>query len=233
MSSCSLLLALSDCYFRSFSNYDKVPRIAPAHLIQTVPATTNLFQTPHPFCQVETNHHPKKPRKKLRPELRYPHWLTTSNRFTSVLLKTLKVRIHHLSHSKPLSITFNENRFPISEKNRCYEMSSFDEKQATTLLKERPIEFVNYNKHQLSRVYPAGTRFDSSNFMPQLFWNAGCQLVALNFQTLDLAMQLNLGIFEYNGRSGYLLKPEFMRRTDRRLDPFAESTVRQIRAPTY
>lgn len=47
-------------------------------------------------------------------------------------------------------------------------MSSFDEKQATTLLKERPIEFVNYNKHQLSRVYPTGTRFDSSNFMPQV-----------------------------------------------------------------
>ncbi|GBO98499.1 1-phosphatidylinositol 4,5-bisphosphate phosphodiesterase classes I and II [Eumeta japonica] len=91
-------------------------------------------------------------------------------------------------------------------------MSSFDEKQATTLLKERPIEFVNYNKQQLSRVYPAGTRFDSSNFMPQVFWNAGCQLVALNFQTLDLAMQLNLGIFEYNKRCGYLLKPEFMRR---------------------
>lgn len=59
----------------------------------------------------------------------------------------------------------------------------------------------------------------------QLFWNAGCQLVALNYQTLDLAMQLNLGIYEYNQRSGYLLKPEFMRRKDRRLDPFAESTV--------
>ncbi|KAJ0175418.1 hypothetical protein K1T71_008577 [Dendrolimus kikuchii] len=111
------------------------------------------------------------------------------------------------------------------KKNRFYEMSSFDEKQATTLLKERPIEFVNYNKHQLSRVYPAGTRFDSSNFMPQVFWNAGCQLVALNYQTLDLAMQLNLGAFEYNRRCGYLLKPEFMRRKDRRLDPFAESTV--------
>ena len=58
-----------------------------------------------------------------------------------------------------------------------------------------------------------------------MFWNAGCQLVALNYQTMDLAMQLNQGIFEYNRRSGYLLKPEFMRRVDRRLDPFAESTV--------
>lgn len=125
------------------------------------------------------------------------------------------------------------NSFESAEKkNRNYEMSSFDEKQATTLLKERPLEFVNYNKHQLSRVYPAGTRFDSSNFMPQVFWNAGCQLVALNYQTLDLAMQLNVGIFEYNQRCGYLLKPEFMRRKDRRLDPFAESTVDGIIAGT-
>ncbi|XP_031845636.1 phospholipase C at 21C isoform X3 [Nomia melanderi] len=125
------------------------------------------------------------------------------------------------------------NSFESAEKkNRMYEMSSFDEKQATTLLKEKPLEFVNYNKHQLSRVYPAGTRFDSSNFMPQVFWNAGCQLVALNYQTLDLAMQLNLGIFEYNQRCGYLMKPEFMRRKDCRLDPFAESTVDGIIAGT-
>lgn len=45
-------------------------------------------------------------------------------------------------------------------------------------------------------------------------------------------MQLNLGIFEYNHRCGYILKPEFMRRTDRRLDPFAESTVDGIIAGT-
>ena len=38
-------------------------------------------------------------------------------------------------------------------------------------------------------------------------------------------MQLNLGTFEYNGRSGYILKPDFMRRKDRQFDPFAESTV--------
>ena len=27
--------------------------------------------------------------------------------------------------------------------------------------------------------------------MPQIFWNSGCQLVSLNFQTSDLPMQLN------------------------------------------
>ncbi|XP_069691797.1 1-phosphatidylinositol 4,5-bisphosphate phosphodiesterase classes I and II isoform X2 [Periplaneta americana] len=134
-----------------------------------------------------------------------------------------------VNYVQPVHFSSFENS---EKKGRYYEMSSFDERQATTLLKERPIEFVNYNKHQLSRVYPAGTRFDSSNFMPQVFWNAGCQLVALNYQTLDLAMQLNLGMFEYNHRCGFLLKPEFMRRRDRRLDPFAESTVDGIIAGT-
>ncbi|XP_045479172.1 1-phosphatidylinositol 4,5-bisphosphate phosphodiesterase classes I and II isoform X2 [Harmonia axyridis] len=134
-----------------------------------------------------------------------------------------------VNYVQPVHFSSFENA---KKKNRCYEMSSFDERQATSLLKEYPVQFVNYNKHQLSRVYPVGTRFDSSNFMPQVFWNAGCQLVALNYQTLDLAMQLNLGIFEYNFRCGYLLKPEFMRRTDRRFYPFAESTVDGIIAGT-
>jgi hypothetical protein len=54
----------------------------------------------------------------------------------------------------------------------------------------------------------------------------------VNCTFTDLAMQLNQGIFEYNNRSGYILKPDFMRRTDRRFDPFAESTVDGIVAGT-
>ena len=50
-------------------------------------------------------------------------------------------------------------------------------------------------------------------------------MVSLNFQTPDLSMQLNQGRFEYNGNSGYLLKPDFMRRDDRIFDPFAETPV--------
>ncbi|XP_067941353.1 1-phosphatidylinositol 4,5-bisphosphate phosphodiesterase beta-1-like [Watersipora subatra] len=110
-------------------------------------------------------------------------------------------------------------------RNRSYEMSSFVETVAMNRMKKTPVEFVNYNKRQLSRIYPRGTRVDSSNYMPQVFWNAGCQLVALNFQTLDLPMQLNQGVFEMNLSTGYLLKPDFMRREDKTFDPFAESTV--------
>lgn len=41
----------------------------------------------------------------------------------------------------------------------------------------------SYNKRQMSRIYPKGGRVDSSNYMPQIFWNAGCQMVSLNYQT--------------------------------------------------
>uniref|UniRef100_A0A3Q3EZM6 Phosphoinositide phospholipase C n=1 Tax=Kryptolebias marmoratus TaxID=37003 RepID=A0A3Q3EZM6_KRYMA len=123
------------------------------------------------------------------------------------------------------------NSFEAS-KTRCYHMSSFVETKALEHLTKSPVEFVEYNKSQLSRIYPKGTRVDSSNFMPQLFWNAGCQLVALNYQTIDLSMQLNLFMFEYNGRSGYRLKPEFMRRPDKHFDPFTENTVDGIVANT-
>ncbi|XP_037935996.1 1-phosphatidylinositol 4,5-bisphosphate phosphodiesterase isoform X2 [Teleopsis dalmanni] len=111
------------------------------------------------------------------------------------------------------------------EKNIAHNMSSFAESAGMNYLKQSSIDFVNYNKRQMSRIYPKGTRADSSNYMPQVFWNAGCQMVSLNFQTSDLPMQLNQGKFEYNGGCGYLLKPDFMRRSDKDFDPFADAPV--------
>ncbi len=45
----------------------------------------------------------------------------------------------------------------------------------------------------------------------QIFWNLGCQMVALNYQTDGTSMQLNEGKFRQNGRCGYVLKPAFLR----------------------
>jgi len=47
-------------------------------------------------------------------------------------------------------------------------MSSFAETTGLGYLKTQAIEFVNYNKRQMSRIYPKGTRADSSNYMPQV-----------------------------------------------------------------
>ncbi|XP_073528349.1 1-phosphatidylinositol 4,5-bisphosphate phosphodiesterase beta-4 isoform X3 [Phyllobates terribilis] len=118
------------------------------------------------------------------------------------------------------------------ERNIHFNMSSFNESVGLGYLKTHAIEFVNYNKRQMSRIYPKGGRVDSSNYMPQIFWNAGCQMVSLNYQTPDLAMQLNQGKFEYNGSCGFLLKPDFMRRPDRTFDPFSETPVDGVIAAT-
>lgn len=47
-------------------------------------------------------------------------------------------------------------------------MSSFSESTGLGYLKQSAPEFVNYNKRQLSRIYPKGARVDSSNFLPQV-----------------------------------------------------------------
>ena len=93
------------------------------------------------------------------------------------------------------------------EEDKRYVMSSFEEVKSFNLIKACPKQFVRYNQRQNSRIYPAGTRIASSNYMPQIYWNVGCQLVALNFQTMDVPLQLNVAKFEANGGTGYILKP--------------------------
>ena len=70
-------------------------------------------------------------------------------------------------------------------------------------------EFAAYNNRRLTRVYPSGARIDSSNMHPQVHWNAGCQLVAMNWQsTTGYELRLNKGRFRDNCNTGYLLKPD-------------------------
>lgn len=51
--------------------------------------------------------------------------------------------------------------------------------------------YVRHNVEKLSRIYPAGSRTDSSNYNPVPLWNAGCQIGTIltrggNYQTLTL-----------------------------------------------
>ncbi|KAL1280253.1 hypothetical protein QQF64_014853 [Cirrhinus molitorella] len=107
------------------------------------------------------------------------------------------------------------------EKQSFYEMASFKEGQAVTLAEESANNYIHHNTDKLSRIYPAGLRTDSSNYNPVPLWNAGCQIVALNFQTPCLEMDLNQGLFLQNGQSGYNLKPSFLRDRDTKFDPIA------------
>uniref|UniRef100_A0A3Q3K1C6 Phosphoinositide phospholipase C n=1 Tax=Monopterus albus TaxID=43700 RepID=A0A3Q3K1C6_MONAL len=102
---------------------------------------------------------------------------------------------------------------------KCYEMSSFSESKAKRLAKEAGTDFVQYNTRQLTRIFPSGLRTDSSNYNPQDMWNMGCQIVALNFQTAGLEMDLNDGLFRQNNCCGYVLKPDFMRDSNTQFSP--------------
>ncbi|XP_032527814.2 1-phosphatidylinositol 4,5-bisphosphate phosphodiesterase gamma-1 [Danaus plexippus] len=108
------------------------------------------------------------------------------------------------------SVTFNQER--LRNGGFIYsEMSSFPETKAERLMCQQENSFfMKYHAVQLSRIYPKGQRIDSSNYNPVPFWNAGSQLVALNYQTPDKPMQLNMGKFRENGGSGYVLKPSYM-----------------------
>ena len=69
----------------------------------------------------------------------------------------------------------------------------------------------NLSAEQLVRVLPHGGRIDSSNLLPFEYWSAGCQLVALNWQTPGILRDLYLGFFARNAFCGYVLKPDYLR----------------------
>lgn len=105
------------------------------------------------------------------------------------------------------AVAFNPD-FWLQDPRECfYEMCSFSETKHEKYL-ERGLKL--FNIRHLSRVYPHGGRVTSSNFNPLPMWNSGCQMVALNFQTGDRSMQLNIAKFATNGRVGYVLKPQYL-----------------------
>uniref|UniRef100_A0A8C1ZTJ1 1-phosphatidylinositol 4,5-bisphosphate phosphodiesterase gamma n=1 Tax=Cyprinus carpio TaxID=7962 RepID=A0A8C1ZTJ1_CYPCA len=126
------------------------------------------------------------------------------------------------THINLLSLT------EIGTERACFrDMSSFPETKAEKYVNRiKGKKFLQYNRLQLSRIYPRGQRLDSSNYDPLPMWLCGSQLVALNFQTADKPMQMNQALFMLNGRSGYVLQPSIMR--DDTFDPFDRHSLRAV-----
>ncbi|XP_062990484.1 1-phosphatidylinositol 4,5-bisphosphate phosphodiesterase zeta-1-like isoform X2 [Elgaria multicarinata webbii] len=114
-------------------------------------------------------------------------------------------------------VSFEDSR----EKQKFYQNNSIGEVKGQKLISKKAPDFVSHTIRFITRIYPKGTRADSSNYDPQEFWNVGCQMVALNFQTPGVQMDLLNGKFLDNGGSGFVLKPEFLRRKDSAFDPFS------------
>lgn len=91
-------------------------------------------------------------------------------------------------------------------------MTSYAEPKTLKYLRDPDMarRWLEYNQVHMSRIYPKGTRVDSSNLDPWVAWSAGNHLVALNYQTPCVQMHLNDGLFRQNNRCGYVPKPSYM-----------------------
>ncbi|KDR66475.1 hypothetical protein GALMADRAFT_259273 [Galerina marginata CBS 339.88] len=125
-----------------------------------------------------------------------------SFRLTSLLVYTVGVKCHGLDPSVEYA---PEHIFSLSENS------------ANKIMKGSVRDLVRHNHTHLVRIYPKGTRVNSTNYEPHRYWAAGCQVVAINWQTFDLGYMINQAMFQRNGRSGFVLKPEALRRPEKDL----------------
>lgn len=71
-------------------------------------------------------------------------------------------------------------------------------------------DVVRFTQKNFLRVYPKGTRFNSSNYKPLIGWMHGAQMVAFNMQGYGKYLWLMHGMFRSNGGCGYVKKPDLL-----------------------
>ncbi|PPD83773.1 hypothetical protein GOBAR_DD19294 [Gossypium barbadense] len=71
-------------------------------------------------------------------------------------------------------------------------------------------DVVRFTQKNILRIYPKGTRFNSSNYKPLIGWMHGAQMVAFNMQGYGRYLWLMHGMFRSNGGCGYVKKPDFL-----------------------
>ena len=106
-----------------------------------------------------------------------------------------------------------------------FHIPSLAEPQASSRLEDDPQAWLIENMSELCHVAPKVHRKGTTEPIdPTPFWDAGCQLVPLDFASATPVQQLALGKFQLNGGCGYVLKP-------RRLRSSSEASRQPWRAP--
>lgn len=71
-------------------------------------------------------------------------------------------------------------------------------------------DILRFTQRNMLRIYPKGTRINSSNYNPLIGWMHGAQMVAFNMQGYGRSLWLMQGMFRANGGCGYVKKPDFL-----------------------
>uniref|UniRef100_A0AC35G466 Phosphoinositide phospholipase C n=1 Tax=Panagrolaimus sp. PS1159 TaxID=55785 RepID=A0AC35G466_9BILA len=108
-------------------------------------------------------------------------------------------------------LAFEKSSYPLLILSMTKNLVSMTEGNCLRMIHHNTASYSQVSRNFLQRVIPNTVRVDSSNMNPQEFWNFGLNIVALNYQTPGLMMDLQEGKFAANGGCGYVLKPTVMR----------------------
>ena len=119
--------------------------------------------------------------------------------------KAISLRLKGMLCLFGIKMDLNANR-------SIWNISSIKEPTFEKLSKEHEDKLQEFLQNNFLRVYPSGTRVDSSNYDPIDCFNFGVQMTALNVQTADLPLLLYMSKFQENGGiyCGYVLKPDHL-----------------------
>ncbi|TYJ97306.1 phosphoinositide phospholipase C 4-like isoform X2 [Cucumis melo var. makuwa] len=107
---------------------------------------------------------------------------------------------------------------------------SLSEKALKKATKAHGMDVIRFTQKNMLRIYPKGTRVNSSNYKPQNAWLHGAQMVAFNMQGHGKSLSLMRGMFRSNGGCGYVKKPDFLITVDSHgkvFDPNANLPVKR------
>ncbi|XVF69008.1 hypothetical protein PTKIN_Ptkin11bG0046400 [Pterospermum kingtungense] len=102
----------------------------------------------------------------------------------------------------------------LSDDPRKVRRLSLSEQELESAAKTHGTKIVRFTQRNLLRVFPKGTRLDSSNYNPFVGWMHGAQMVAFNMQGQGKHLWIMQGMFRANGRCGYVKKPDFLLQRD-------------------
>ncbi|KAJ1951679.1 1-phosphatidylinositol 4,5-bisphosphate phosphodiesterase zeta-1, partial [Dispira parvispora] len=111
-----------------------------------------------------------------------------------------------------LNVYLRSSRLKVVQSLQSFEnMFSVSEKDFPKFVGQ-PRELIQVTQQRLLRVFPKLTRIMSTNYHPLGYWAVGCQMVALNYQSPDIPMELNKVMFDSHGNLGYIRKPVYLRK---------------------
>lgn len=107
---------------------------------------------------------------------------------------------------------------------------SLSEQALKKAISSHGTEVVRFTQKNFLRVYPKGTRFNSSNYNALIGWTHGAQMVAFNMQGHGKHLWFMQGMFRSNGCCGYVKKPDILMKVgpnNEVFDPKAELEVKK------